>query len=423
MSEAGGKSRDLTAAWRLYEVRRFADCLAAAVRALTEHPQNLEAHLLRALALLMLERNWEALQASRQAILLDPQSEWAHRVDAVICLESGHLEPARRSVDQAIRLLPRSVEAWSLAAEIELRRGHAERALGHALEALKIHPLHGSSLVRAAHAAAATRRPAEAVDFARRAVAANPLSASAHRALGVAAFASGDRATAKSALHEALRLDPLNERAKLELIRTLRGRSPVYRAMLWIQRLSRRVGKNVVRAFAVLLWLVARAISMSGFGFVNEPVVLGVVLAIFLAPHLIVPLHDLLVWRDPFGRLLLHANEKIAAAATSLLVALALVLFGTHFVLKSGVWAWAAAGAGLLAAFAALFRRVRLRWTIVRYSTAALLLAYELFASVTAGVRRDGSAQGRAILFVVTLVFAFAVRQLLTDTLLIGRRT
>jgi tetratricopeptide (TPR) repeat protein len=409
-----GGSRHLAAAWKLYEVGRYPQVLAETQKALGEEPQSVEAHRLRALALIMLGRHGPAQQAIRQALALDPESEFSHRVNAINFLEAGELPSARKAIGEALRLSPRSVEAFSLIAEIELRRGAAEKAREAALSALKIDPNHRPSLVRAAHAASRTNRLKAAEEFALRAVALDPTSASAHRALGTVAFAAGDRETARATFREALRLDPNDEWTRNDLLQTLRAKSPVYRAMLGLVNWFRRRGVQSTRWAGFIVWVASRGLMQAGFGVHSDVAAIALFGVVLFVPLLIHPLHDLIVWRDSFGRMLLRGCEKFAAAATTVLLVVALALLGARFALHSDLIGWAAAGSYALAGFSALFRRARSRAALVRLGVVGAILAGVLVAALVAGARHDREpAKGLSAVFVAALFVALVTQKYL----------
>ena len=327
MSGADAGFAHRAAGWNFHHVGRHADALREAQRALENDPHDAEAHRLRALSLSMLKRHDEAMEALAAALAVDPRSDWSHRLRALVLVNAGQMAPALEAAEEAIRLAPGFADSHSIAAEVRLRLGEPAAALVAAQRALELDARHLASFIRAAHAAERLGLASEALEYARRAVGVEPQDADAQRALGVAAYRVGDRATARTALREALRLDPTNEPARLDLLRTLRGRSPIFRMMFvlmrWMARPTVRFACAVGVGFCVIGFGVADVLGSDWLGdlFLLLPLVM-------ILPLWLVPLHDLLVWCDPFGRFLLHRWEKIAALFTSatLLVALAFLV-------------------------------------------------------------------------------------------------
>jgi tetratricopeptide (TPR) repeat protein len=407
--DAGGAHR--AAGWHFFQVSRYADAAREAQLALGSEPEDADAHRLQALALSMLGRHKEADRAVGAALRADPQDEWSHRIRAHVLLNSGEPAAALASARVAIRLLPTAPEAHSLAAEIQLRLGEPAAALGSARSALALRPDHVASLIRAAHAAERLGKADEALAFARRAVACDPQDGDAHRALGVAAFRAGDRATARAALREALRLDPMNEAARAELLRTLRSRSPVYRVADTVTRWFQGEGAKVTRGLGFGLWIAARALvsATENKGFSLVFLILPIVLVL---PLWIIPLHDLIVWRDSFGRWLLEKWEKVGAAFTGIALAIALALVAPLVATGGPLWAWAAAGFAALGAYGSLLRRVRTRAAAWRVGAVAGLLVVELVGALVA-VAIHGAPETRptAALFPMTILLAYLLRR------------
>jgi len=398
------------AGWNLYRVRRYADAAREAQQALASGPDDGEAHGLQALALSMLGRHSDATKAVGAALLADPQSEWTHRIRAQVLLNAGQLRPALASAKEAIRLQPNAPEGHSLTAEILLRLGENAAALGSARSALTLHPRHVASLVRAAHAAERLGKTQPALDYARLAVAADPQDADTHRALGVAAFRAGDRATARDALRESLRLDPMNEAARMELLRTLRARSPVYRVTDSVTRWFSGPGARITRGLGFGLWIAGRAIQ-TAIGRDAAPYVLILPLLLVL-PLWIIPLHDLIVWRDPFGRFLLEPCEKAGAAFTGILLVVAVALLATFLATGAPIWAWSAAGFAAFAAYGSLVRRAQTRGAAWRIGVVGAVLCVELVGAVIVIANwNETETRPLAALLPLTLLVAFLARK------------
>ncbi len=246
--------------------------------------------------------------------------------------------------------------------------------------------------MRAAHAAERLGEREAALAFARLAVVGDPGLADAHRALGVAAYRAGDRATARTALREALRLDPRNDAARRELLTTLRGGTPLHRATFALQRRMRGAGARAACFFAVVLCAFA-FMAAEEFGATRLATVVGILPLTLLLPLWIVPLHDLLVWRDPLGRLLLHPAERAAAAFTTAVLALAAGLAVAWQRTGADRWGWLALGFAAYATLGGLVRGVRSRVAARRVAIYCALVAGDLAAIwlVSAGEPFDAS--------------------------------
>jgi len=407
MSGADGAFAHRAAGWNFHRLRRHADALREAQRALQDDPRDAEAHRLRALSLSMLKRHDEAMEALAAALAADPRSEWSHRLRALILVNAGQLAPALEAAQEAIRLAPDFAESHSIAAEVRLRLGKPAEALASARRALELDALHGASFIRAAHAAERMGRASEALEYARRAVGVDPQDADAQRALGVAAYRMGDRAAARTALREALRLDPTNEAARLDLLNSVRGRSPVFRVTIAFLRRTRGT-------VAVLTYVAGFGGCGIAFGiaevFGAERLAWAFLIppALLLLPLWILPLHDLLALCDPFGRLVLHRWEKVAALFTGVVLLVAAALGVACRRTGAPSWGWLAAGAVSYAAYANLLRHVRSRAAARRVVLYGLLLAGSLVGGWIAAVR-IGFDAGSLVMIYPNLLIGSAI--------------
>jgi len=397
------------AGWNLFRVRRFADALREAQLALGQAPRDADAHRLRSLALSMLGRHDESMEALVAAITIEPRSTATQHVRAHILLQSGQLEPALEAAREAIRLEPRASEAHSLASEVLLRLGRNREARDAVHAALALDPRDVVSLVRAAHAAVRVGEKEAALAFARQAVAGDPQSADAHRALGVAAYRAGDRAAALTALREALRLDPQNDSARFELLTTLRGGSPIHRAVFAMQRWMRGLGVRLACVVGVLV---------CGIGYLSSQVLgserfatffLILPLTLFL-PLWLVPLHDLLVWCDPLGRFLLHRSERAAAVFTAAVLAVAAALGVAWLRTGDGRWGWLAGSVALYAMFGSLVRSVRSRTAVWRVGIYCAFVAGDLVTIAHLSARSTADAMLFILFFPTLWMGAFIAR-------------
>jgi hypothetical protein len=186
--------------------------------------------------------------------------------------------------------------------------------------------------------------------------------------------------------------------------------------MVAVMKWFRGGGRIILRGVVVVGWLTARALALSGISEGRDAAAVGIAGALLLLPVVLVPLHDLIVWHDPFGRLLLHVNEKIAAATTSLLLAAAALLIGARFAFHSDLCGWTAAGIYAIGAYVSLLRRVRTRWAFAWVAGVAALLVVEIAGAIRMSLRKDAdTAHAIVMAFVVTLFVAFLSRKSLAE--------
>jgi hypothetical protein len=130
-----------------------------------------------------------------------------------------------------------------------------------------------------------------------------------------------------------------------------------------------------------------------------------------ILPLWLVPLHDLLVWSDPFGRFLLHRWEKIAALFTSVALLVALAFLAAWYRYGEEASAWLAAGCASFGTYGSLMRCVRSRAAAWRVGVGAALIAADLVGGWIAARRPGGDPELFALLYLMLMVWAFPTRR------------
>lgn len=178
----------------------------------------------------------------------------------------------------------------------------------------------------------------------------------------------------------------MNEPARLDLLRTLRGRRPVFRATFalprWMARPTVRFACAVGVGFCVIGFGVTEVLGLERSGDLFLLLPLAMILPLWL-----VPLPDLLVGCDPFGRRLLHRWEKLAAPFTGGALLVALSFLAAWYRAGTEVSAWLAAGFAFFGTCGSLLRGVRSRAAAWRAGTGAALIAAALVGSWIAARR------------------------------------
>ena len=306
-------------------------------RALASDPDDADLHATLALALVDLDRARDALPEADRAVGLAPDVAIGHYARAAAYLQLDDPKRAEAASRDALRIDADDVDARVTLAAALLARRKRDEALAVAEEALALDPEHtGAANLRALALVQLDRRD-EAARTVEGVLARDPENAVSHANQGWTLLHQGEVREAMASFKEALRLDPDNDWARSGIVEAMKARNVVYRGLLryflWMDRLSTGQRWGVViggylaaRLFPPLLvvYLPAVLLTWAGDAFFN--------LVLFL---------------DPFGRLVLTRDERIGAALVGLCVlgGAALGIGG----LVAGQLTVATVGAGLLA--------------------------------------------------------------------------
>lgn len=190
--------------------------------ALARAPDDDQAHLQRGSLLAELGRYAEAEDAMRRAIELDPSWGPSHAVYAQLL----------SACDRNIEALQRTEHALSLSPDLPWLHTLRARLL------LFVHPRHWTI-------------SEEAV---RTALRMNPESSQSHSILGLVLLRGGKNQESEKAFRAALRINPRDVLAIRGLSELVKGKSPLYRPMLWFGQLMSRLGQDGQLGVLFGLW-------------------------------------------------------------------------------------------------------------------------------------------------------------------------
>jgi Tfp pilus assembly protein PilF len=288
----------------------------AARQALAADPQNAMAHALLALGLAHLRQPRDAVAAGRQAVALDPEMSFAHYALGWALLEHDDASGAERAAREALRLSPDG-DGYALLAQGLTRQRKWREALETASRGLEVDPEHSGLANIRAMALGALGRREEADGAVRDALAAAPDDPAAHANRGWLLLRQSNPDAALESFRAALRLDPSLDWARAGIVEALKARQGLYRVMLryslWMGTLSGRARWIIILG----LFFGARfARTLMRENPALTPV-LGPVLALYvlfvLATWISGPVSNLLLRLNPFGRLVLSADETLAS--------------------------------------------------------------------------------------------------------------
>lgn len=306
-------------------------------RALADTPDDPELYAYLALALAFLDRPGGGLPEAERAVGLAPDWAFPHYARAVALNRLDRMKDAVAAAREAIRLDPADARPYVTMGTALLDLRQREDALAAAEEALAIDPEStGAANLRALALVQLGRRD-EAAATVEGVLARDPDSAVSHANQGWTLLHQGREREAMASFREALRLDPDNDWARSGIIEAMKARNVVYRGLLryflWMDRLSSGQRWAVIIGGYLLAQLV--------------PALLVVYLPAVLLTWAGDAFFNLVLFLDPFGRLVLTRDERVGAALVGVCVLGGAALGGGGLV--AGQPDLAVIGMGLLA--------------------------------------------------------------------------
>ncbi|MEM6785356.1 MAG: tetratricopeptide repeat protein [Bacteroidota bacterium] len=272
-------------------------------RALADTPDDAYLHALLALTLSDLERPQEALPEAERAVGLAPDWAFCHYAHAEALLQLDRPKPAAKAAREALRLDPDDVAAKTTLARALLVQHKLDEALALTDEALALDPGDTNALNVRAMILVRMGRREDAAFLLDGALSQAPNNAVSHANQGWTLLHQNRPREAMEAFREALRLDPDNEWARSGIVEAMKARNVVYRGLLryflWLERLS--PGKR----WGVVIggYLVAQL----------HPLLLLIYLPAVFLTWMGDSLFNLVLFADPFGRLVLNRDEEMGA--------------------------------------------------------------------------------------------------------------
>jgi tetratricopeptide (TPR) repeat protein len=314
----------------LLQVRRFPDAEQEARAVLRQTPNNSEAHMMLALALLAQGRNAEALQVAQTAVHLAPNVGYTHNILSVVYRQSNNFEAARRASMEAVRLNPLDAGFRANLAEIYVEMERWTEALNATDEGLRLQPQHVKCLALRGLALVMLGKSAEARPVLDTALSLEPENPLVHTVLGYMHFKQREYSQAFTSYGEALRLNPSNRLAQEGIVEAMKARNPVYRLLLgyftWMASFDGKQRRNVLIGGYIAIFVGSRILR-------DTPLFVPLVVAYFLFVFLTwtsTTLFDLVLRLDRFGRRALSRERTIASnwVGLSLLVGTLLIIAG-----------------------------------------------------------------------------------------------
>jgi tetratricopeptide (TPR) repeat protein len=249
--------------------------LTAATQWLAEEPEEPQAHLHVALALINLERHAQAEPHLAKALAHRPDNANAHRFMAIVQFELKNYRAADLAIHEAIALAPEEPLnwyqlAWMCHAQQDLKNG-----LKWATRALELAPENADILNLYAICGGQTQSGGNVME---EVLALDPEHALAHNNLGADYLNAENYAKAEECFQRALMLQPTLKVARQNLFVAIKHRDLFYRVLcaprdflIWIRKVTfgdeSRKRNPAAGAFGFLIWILIFKFVIVGFIF------------------------------------------------------------------------------------------------------------------------------------------------------------
>lgn len=310
-------SHHLSRAELLLAQSRPADAEREVRMALGEAPGDPFALAVLARALVAQKKPREALDPARAAVAAAPDLAYVHHILAHVHLTLDDAKAALASANTAVSLDPDDGDLLAQRGSIHLARRDWRAALADAEDALRIQAENTFALNVRAVALRQLGRADEAAAAGAGILERAPEDALSHCTQGWTLLQRGDSRGALTHFREALRLEPDYESARQGMLEALKARNPVYRGMLAYFLWMGRQSSTIQWVFFFVTFFGQRfarrlADQDPTLGTIVWPLLIAFYVFVYLS-WTSVPMFNLLLRVNRFGRLVLSRRERIAS--------------------------------------------------------------------------------------------------------------
>lgn len=361
-------------------------------QALVSSPNDADAHALLGLCLSHREAWQDATSAAEQAIHLAPDEPFPHYVRAAILNQRQRYPEAEASVREAIALDPFDAPMFAMLSQICFNQRRWQDALTAAEQGLAIDAESADCTNLRAMALVKLGRKMQASEAIQTALERNPEDADTHANMGWTRVEQGRYDEALHHFREALRLEPDSDWARRGIIEALKARNPIYRVMLnyflWMNKLSHKYQWTILIGLYVLYRFLGYMADQNPAlaPWINPLLIVYVAFAIMT--WISVPLFNLLLRLNRFGRLALNREETITANWVGILLAVALGCLAWYFIADNEAALVTALAAGLTIPSVSCIYRCQKGWP--RIAMLCVTLALAVWGFTTAGLLHLG---------------------------------
>lgn len=280
-----------------------------------------------------------ALEYINDAIGLNPEDPDYFAQKANILNHKNHDKEAFENIEIAIGLSPENPVFWGMKAAFFYDDRQYEKALNAADEGLSHDPEQSICLNIRSLSLAKLNRLEEANETIQDTLRSNPNNSFTYASQGHIALQNGKPKEALELFREALRIDPASNYAKAGLVESLKSRFFIYR---WFYRFFDWMGRqnNSIQWIFIIGIFIARRLSsymaqkMPDLAPVFD-IITGILIAFIFLTWIIVPLSNLLLRLNTYGKYALDKDQITSSNWTGILLLLALILYISGLIFKS----------------------------------------------------------------------------------------
>lgn len=318
--------------------RRYDEAESHLKQSLAQNPNDAETLNLLAYCCLMQNKNKEALQHIDTAISNDPTNGRHFYIRAFIKYDDSDYKMAETNILEALALDPTEPEYFSLLANIRIHNARFKEALEAANNGLSIDAENLACLNARSIALLKLKKADAAYATIEKALSYNPSDSQTHTTFGYALLENGESKLSLIHFREALRLNPSNDSARRGIIEAMKSRYWVYKIFLqyafWLSRLKGNVQWGFIIGLYILIRIIdSIAASNPGTAPFLYPVIY--IYATFVVfTWLIMPISNLFLQLNKFGRFALNKTEKFYAKIIGALLLAAIICLVSLFVFQ-----------------------------------------------------------------------------------------
>lgn len=302
-------------------------------------PNNAYVHYLLSICFREADKLTEATEHAQAAIAADPESWIGHHALALTLLARNRFAEADAAIDEAIRLNSEEVENFALKSQLRFLQSDWRGALDAADQGLKLEPSNESCANLRGMALRQMRQHSTAEDEIRATLARDPDNSLTHANLGWSLLERGNAKEALKHFQEALRLEPNSEFAREGLIHALRSHYIIYRWLFayfaWVSKLGKHAWVILIGGYLGYRLLAGLAKSVPALAPFIWPITTAYIV-FALSTWLVVPLTNLLLITNRYGRYALRREQKIFTFAVAACLCVGMILIGSFLFSSSG---------------------------------------------------------------------------------------
>lgn len=322
----------------------------------------------------------QAMQLMENAIGVEPDNAYLYYMKSRIEIHLNDFSAAQDSIELAISLDPYDADYIALKANIDLSRKKYQEALNTANNALEIDPENILALNVRSTSLLKLNKTEESFETIKGALREDPTNAFTHANYGWSLLEKGNHQKALEHFSESLKNDPNFEYAQAGVIQSLKAKNWLYRQFLkysfWMNNLSSKYQWGVILGFYFLVKFMR--LMAKNYPTLEPFLIPAIIILVLIAfsTWVIVPISNLFLRFNKYGKLLLDKNEKrnsSMVAFAGLACIIGLLLF---FILNDGRYiAFAGFGLALMLPFSKTFSPSKYKDAFLFYSIIMFLLS------------------------------------------------